>query len=60
MAKITIKELESLTAEDAGALLEAHVMDEILHQPDFKARYDALRERGKSAKVALLPACGSY
>jgi len=32
----------------------------IRHQPDFKARYDALRERGKSAKVALLPACGSY
>ena len=26
----------------------------IRHQPDFKARYDALRERGKSAKVALI------
>ena len=26
----------------------------IRHQPDFKVRYDALRERGKSAKVALI------
>ena len=26
----------------------------IRHQPNFKARYDALRERGKSAKVALI------
>lgn len=26
----------------------------IRHQPDFKARYDGLRERGKSAKVALI------
>lgn len=26
----------------------------IRHQPDFKARYEGLRERGKSAKVALI------
>jgi len=26
----------------------------IRYQADFKARYDALRERGKSAKVALI------
>ncbi|MNG39737.1 hypothetical protein D3C84_1279770 [compost metagenome] len=26
----------------------------IRHQADFKARYEALRERGKSAKVALI------